>query len=340
MSESKDYELNPSEKIGTALKQARVENSFTVDYIEAQLKISIHKVEAIERGDFHAVGLETFVRGYIARYCRLVNLDPDEILSDFEMEPPEGHDFYIKINQDKPTFNERVKEKSGILLTVAIVLGVGVFLATLYLVWTPPELAPDTSSPNVEPALETVDSEQAGSGVIQVVPPATSEIIEEEVAGPTAIPDADPPPDVNIEPVEETIETPEPEVLETQDALDTDQPPEFPNTSNSTTIEDEVESETGSNEELGVDSTEVELPIPDRVQLTFSDRCFASIIDHTGKTLFIGMARSGQSLDLTGEAPFEIELGRAGVVKVTYQELDVPLGPHTRGGIAKLSVGP
>ena len=344
MPEPENRERNPSQRIGLALKRARIENSFTIDYIEAQLKISRDKVEAIEAGDFSSVGRETFVRGYIARYCRLVNLDLDEVLSDFEMEPPEESDFHVQIMPDRLTFVERVKERAGILLTVITALGVMAVLTTLYFVWTPLENVPSASSPA---STDSSDSGLVSSDEGNDIPPQTGEADEIESAETLDTAATDLANEANAE--SESNETIEPatsdepaesEVFSSLDTLESAQPLDESNASTSTPVGEQADSEVNSIEGSESDSMEEELPVPDRLQLAFSGRCYAQVIDRTGKTLFIGHSETGESLDLIGEAPFEIELGQAGVVKVTYQGEDIPLEQYTRGGRAKFSVGP
>jgi cytoskeleton protein RodZ len=69
---------------GERLLAARQAKSVTVTEIAKELHISEQKVEALERNEFETLGAQVFARGYIRKYAKMVGVDADEIVADYE----------------------------------------------------------------------------------------------------------------------------------------------------------------------------------------------------------------------------------------------------------------
>ncbi|MCZ6890632.1 MAG: DUF4115 domain-containing protein, partial [Gammaproteobacteria bacterium] len=79
---------------------------------------------------------------------------------------------------------------------------------------------------------------------------------------------------------------------------------------------------------------------PDHVLLfSFSDDCWVEVKDSSGRSIYSDLNRSGQVLELAGEAPFRILLGYAPGVRLEYDGEPVALTPHTRNNVAQLVLG-
>ncbi|MYD96187.1 MAG: DUF4115 domain-containing protein [Gammaproteobacteria bacterium] len=81
------------------------------------------------------------------------------------------------------------------------------------------------------------------------------------------------------------------------------------------------------------------LAVTDELEFLFSDDCWVEVRGGEGELLHMDLARAGDTLNVTGDAPFSIVLGYAPGVRLTYNGDAVALGPHTRNRKAELVLG-
>jgi len=74
------------------------------------------------------------------------------------------------------------------------------------------------------------------------------------------------------------------------------------------------------------------------LQFSFADRSWVEVIDAGKRQLHSGENPAGSQLTLQGRPPFEIVVGNAGRVTLTYGERAIDLAPHTRAEVARLKV--
>ncbi len=77
-------------------------------------------------------------------------------------------------------------------------------------------------------------------------------------------------------------------------------------------------------------------PAPTIESLTFgfTGKSWISVRDATGQELVYGLKNTGQSVTVTGQAPFSINIGNVNVTTLTRNGRPVSLKPYTRGEIA------
>jgi cytoskeleton protein RodZ len=71
---------------------------------------------------------------------------------------------------------------------------------------------------------------------------------------------------------------------------------------------------------------------------TFEGRSWVEVTDATGQKVHSGENPAGGRLTLGGRPPFEIVVGNAEKVKLTYGERVIDLAPHTRADVARLKL--
>lgn len=71
---------------------------------------------------------------------------------------------------------------------------------------------------------------------------------------------------------------------------------------------------------------------------TFSDRSWLEVVDADAKVVHSAENQPGTQLSLTGKPPFELVVGNATKVKLTYGEREIDLLPYTRADVARLKV--
>lgn len=68
---------------GSKLKQAREAKGYDVDYVAGKLHLRIQVVELLEADDFENMPEPVFIRGYLRAYAKLLEEDPEELITLF-----------------------------------------------------------------------------------------------------------------------------------------------------------------------------------------------------------------------------------------------------------------
>ncbi|MFN6961804.1 MAG: RodZ domain-containing protein, partial [Rhodocyclaceae bacterium] len=72
------------------------------------------------------------------------------------------------------------------------------------------------------------------------------------------------------------------------------------------------------------------------LHFSFADRSWVEVIDANRHVLHSGENPPGSQLNLTGQPPFDIVIGNAGKVFLSYDGKPIDLAPHTRAEVARL----
>jgi cytoskeleton protein RodZ len=74
------------------------------------------------------------------------------------------------------------------------------------------------------------------------------------------------------------------------------------------------------------------------ITITFRDFSWTEIRDRDGRLLLSGMNPGGTTQSLSGAPPFDIVIGNAADVRLTYKGRAVDLAPHTRQNVARFKL--
>ena len=74
------------------------------------------------------------------------------------------------------------------------------------------------------------------------------------------------------------------------------------------------------------------------LRFAFDGRSWVEVTDGAKQVLHSGENPAGSQLSLSGKPPFDIVVGNAGKVKLTYGERAIDLAPYTRAEVARLKV--
>lgn len=83
-----------------------------------------------------------------------------------------------------------------------------------------------------------------------------------------------------------------------------------------------------------VPATPPAAPSIDSLTFSFSGKSWISVRDATGQELVYGLKNTGQSVTVSGQAPFSINIGNVNVTTLSRNGKAVSLKPYTRGEIA------
>lgn len=67
-------------KLGQLLKGKRLEQGLSLERIAQITRISLYNLQFLENDQYHLLPGETYARGYLKSYARVLRLDPEEII--------------------------------------------------------------------------------------------------------------------------------------------------------------------------------------------------------------------------------------------------------------------
>jgi len=118
--------------VGDALAQARSQAGLTIAQVSQQTCIRETIIRGIERGDFSACGGDFYARGHIRSIARVVGLDPEELVREYDAIHGAPHAI-TAADVFEPSTPIRLKERRSanwsvvMVIVLAVVLGYGVF---------------------------------------------------------------------------------------------------------------------------------------------------------------------------------------------------------------------
>lgn len=313
---------------GESLRQAREVKGWSVAEVASQLNLTQQRLAQIEAGAFDKLPGTTFARGYIRAYAKLLELDQNRLVLEFDQFT--GTDATGSSVHALGRIEEPVRYSQSILRLVSFLLLLALIGAGF--LWWQDQGRPVASLADV--GIEHVEVEGA-DGTTQVhslAEPEDQAVIlaqGDQQSSPLLLP---------VEPGDEP-----------ESAGATDQ------STNETGAASAVVAETPSAAGAGdapLASSEAQAPAAvepaaplavsagqGALNVRFTADCWAQVTDADGKVLVSALKRSGERIELTGKAPMELRLGFARGAQVTYNGESVDVAPHMTGETARLKLG-
>ncbi|MGL4319213.1 MAG: RodZ domain-containing protein [Pseudomonas sp.] len=336
---------------GETLRKARENKNWALADVAAQLNLTAQALRLLESGAFEQLPGHTFSRGYIRSYARLLGMDSNMLVADFDQ--------YTGTNSQGSSVSSlgRIEEPARVshnllrIFSVAVLLGLG----AVGFFWWQAE-APDSAARLATAGLEHVEVE-AADGTTEIHPldePEDQAVAE--VQGGDELSETGLPADLNG-PAEADAgslgEAPAPAAPATAPLVAEPAPvsaapavappapvvPAVPVVAPPATALPAAPPVASA--EIPVSSAPAPVPAAGdaRVSLMFSADCWAQLTDASGKVLFSALKRKGESLDLYGKPPLELRLGYARGAVVSFNGQQVDVGPFTHGETARLKLG-
>lgn len=294
-------------KPGQRLQKAREVRGLSVEQVARELRLSQRFVVAMEADDYKQLPEPAFVRGYMRRYAQLVKLSPDDIAARFdECYAADGSTPEVDARPRNPIQLlgdvARPRLRVSRLLSWASLALIIVLLAG-FLFWN--------HSSRREPAPVEVPAAPA-------VTPAPAAVPVPDAAAPVAIP----------VPVPATPAAAAPGMLP---------PPSGPAV---------LPAPVGAQSSPALPAAppaQAAAPAPaavtaDTLVLTLKGDSWISVRDAAGRDLMSALRKSGETLTLSGQAPFAVNVGNAPAVAVTINGRAVDLRSHMQGVVASLTI--
>jgi cytoskeleton protein RodZ len=321
---------------GALLREARERLGLSLADVARHLKLSQRQVDAIEKDNFAALPGPVFVRGFMRNYARLVALDASVLVAAAEATPgfplPPASATSQTVSQPviSSTVNARRDGPRGkrawwpvtaILIVAAIALIV--FRGRETTVEPAPtevSLAVPTPETLPSPSPTATDASAVPAGAVPGVPVDSS---SSSVALAPAVSAATTATTVPANTTPNMVSTTSTATAGTSG----------PSSASSSTRGDPTaagESFASASVGGGAGSGEV--------RLNFARDAWVEVKDATGSIVFSQLNTAGSERVVRGQPPFQLVVGNASGVKVTYNAREVDLAPHTRTDVARITL--
>ncbi|VUD66554.1 Cytoskeleton protein RodZ [Thalassocella blandensis] len=310
-----DETLSQNAIEGTSWSTLRESKGISLEEIAQQTNIAMRKLEALEQKDFESLGTETFALGYIRRYAKILNVDPQIFIETYKASRPEGDESEIPAGKipGRESFSMSEKPRKIPLAAISAIIFV-VWIGVMWLL--PGDEAPESSKPAAPEALEQQPVAQSDDATVPtpVVAPVVTTV-------------------VSVEKKPESLE--QSQVLEQESETETAGAPEIVEnnplaadagsaiSSNTVTAgTSEVSQAPVSNDPLSESSAG-----EDVIVMAFTDDCWVEIKDAQGTVIFAQLQTKEDNLQIFGQAPFKVMLGNARAATVSLNGALVSTAP-------------
>ncbi|CZF81556.1 cytoskeleton protein RodZ [Grimontia marina] len=300
---------------GTVLRQAREAMGLSDQDVADRLRLRVSVIQDLEENCCDEEKITTFTRGYIRSYAKLVGVNADEIMHTFKP-APEAEDNVQKM-QSFSRKTRRDQHDSRVMGLTWVILAVVVGL-TAFWWWQNQQNDPLLSLPQGSSLLASLTEEApAANNVGESIEGEQVQDVTDSIA--PALTDTEGTNNV----VEETVSDASPEVVVAA-VTEPEATPQQPLVAGTAPVIEEI----------------VATPIVTEptLSMSFSGDCWVDIRDATGKRLLTGIKSAGETVELSGEAPFKLVLGAPATVSLAYNGKNVDLSGYPSGRVARLSL--
>lgn len=305
---------------GEILRQKRLALGWSQAQVAQNLNLSERIIEQLESGNYQQMPGHTFARGYTKAYGKLLGLDQVELVRTFDGYT--GTDAKGSTVHSLGRLDEPVRLSRNVLRFVSFILVVLIIAMGLF--WWQERSRQASSASAV--SMEHVEVEGAdGKTEIHPIdePEEQPPVTAQQPAASLPSPVGTPTPDANAVAAmtaPTAAPTPAPVTGSTAPA------PTAPATATP----------------AAPASAPAAAPVAgsDSLNIRFTANCWTQVSDGSGKILFSGVKKGGESLDYASiKAPVNIRLGFARGAQITYNGQVVDLAPFTKGETARIKLG-
>ncbi|MEH6389634.1 MAG: RodZ domain-containing protein [Pseudomonas profundi] len=308
---------------GAVLRDARLRHGLSEDEVASSLRLSPKILEYIETGQFERLPGETFGRGYIRAYARLMNLDADPLVLEYDRqmgvkERARAVHGIDKTDRYTAGRSNRMWLRRGALIIFLLIAG------AVFLWW-----------------YENREAE----------PPAVSQLDErlfEEVLV-DSLPSPVPLPGVRHAAGQDIalIEPSTPGLLQVA-AVETDAAGNVQQTAEPAAERTESADDSTANAEQPVEAEQTEAATDalsagratNGLHMRFNDTCWVQVSSADGKALHTQLMQAEQSLDIDHEGPLQVVIGAIEAVSaIEYQGTRLDTAAYKPAGVVRLKLG-
>lgn len=326
-----DTDLNPldasehhlsQKKPGAALKVLREAKSVSLAEISSKTLIPEWKLSDLEQDDYTRLGAEIFVIGYLRKVAKLLEVESDPLVAALEIDESTASETlhratptvtYAPVQPRRKGLLKRINSIPGPLAVAALLLLWGGSVWMLKMARSTSSSAPapvaaqETAVAPEPDAAETAVIGDSGRPSAQEppVPPTDSIMTDDSAEAPADIEAT-----ADVEPAPAAVQPAVPAAAQSAPAAS--------------------EAPTGTRSESGTGS--------DQLSFSFTQDCWVKVTDATGEVVFAQLQRTGDNLQLFGEAPFRVMLGNARAADVMFNGKPVTINPVPGNDTLRFSV--
>jgi len=320
---------------GETLRQARESNGWSLAEVALKLNLTTTSLSNLEAGAFDKLPGHTFARGYIRAYAKLLGMDQAVLVQQFDQST--GTDSQGSNVHSLGRIEEPVRVSHTILRIVSLLLLIAVIGGGF--VWWQDQTSMRAKD-LVGLAPEHVEVEGA-DGTTQIHPldePEDQAVAEGQTEGATALalPQAEIPAQAPAE-AATTAPAATPSAPAAAPAVPTT--PATPAAAVPAVPAPVVTAPVAPGTPAPAPAVTAPVAGQGQVQIQFTADCWTQVSDGSGKVLFSGLKRKGDSLSANGKPPFAVRLGFARGAQVSYNGQAVDVAPFTSGETARLKLG-
>ncbi|ASG06766.1 helix-turn-helix domain-containing protein [Vibrio anguillarum] len=288
---------------GTLLKAKREALGLTQKQVADRLRLRLSIIQSLEENNFASDQVATFTRGYLRSYAKAVGIKESVILASFD-------DCYPTVVAEQPmqSFSKKTKREKHDSRIMTLTWGIFAIIIGISSLWWWQNQEQENVVIESSPSISSTSVERLRDEDFTTVPELVPTVDESQVEAEAVYI----PVEINTQ-AAELIPSPEDDTAEA-DLSASDDP-----------VLDKTPPQ---------DATNPYAPLT----LTFSADCWIQVKDAAGKTLSTGIKKSGQTVTLQGEAPFQIILGAPESVSMTFASEPVDLSGYTSGKVARFTL--
>ena len=288
---------------GGSLRSARERAGLSLDEAAQQLKLAPRQVRALEEEDFERLPGRTFVRGFVRNYARLLHLDGDALIAALPdaahapgLAAPALHSTGAVIGEVPGPHAPRAAFGRWLIPLVLIACIVG---AGAY-EWYRSASTPPPHRIDIEPAMVPPAAGTARSELANPLAqtPVDSAPIEAREA-------ASPPATANVAPVETSAAPP-------------------------------IEAAAQPTAAAAPSEIQPSAPADTALVLSYRGPSWTEVRERDGHVVLARLIPAGSQQAIGGSAPFDLVIGNARAVTLTYRGKAVDLTRYTRQNVARL----
>ena len=306
--------------LGEILVKAREAANISVASLASQLNLDVSQLTDLENNKYKNLGPEIFIKGYIKSYCKVLNLDLDEVMLSYQ-----SCEHSAKEKEMQSFSNRFEKETHDSRLMIVSYIFLSVVLGSSGVLWWQNQSSTDdvvintpvsqsNSTEKTDNAVSTsIESEIAvASEEVTTIELPTREVI-------TEVKEHDAMPDLQIAKVNEA--SLEPNQAEIKEALAPDVMPE-----------------------VAIDTAQVQTAVQEevitvnKIIMRFSGDSWVEIFDATGDRVAFGVKKSGYVMTVHGVAPFSVVLGKHQLVTIELDGENVDTSSFPTNRLAKFQL--
>lgn len=305
---------------GKLLRNAREAQGLTLTGVALQLNLPCRFLEQIETGNFASLPGNTFARGYVRTYAKLLGMDQSQLVQEFDRftgTNAKGSQVHSLGRIEEPVRFSSIGLRLVSLLLLLVLCGL------LFFWWQESNMGLRVSQVIAPPAHVEVEG---ADGTVQIHP-----LDDEDKGDKAANADKNTLPLALPKGSAATVANAVAAGFSTGTSPASASLPTTTAAANATTTPAPTEPAPAS-----------EPPLPSghgRLEMQFTANCWTRVIDGDGRVLLNALMKAGTSHTLQGKEPLNVRFGYGKGAQLTYNGKVLDLAPHTKGSVARLQLG-